>query len=356
MKKINPFFLIAFLFLLFGIFLIGDVSLVEAEKNFGDKFYFLKKQLVWAGIGTFLFLLASQINFHFWKKVAFPIFLFSLVFLILVLFPSWGEVVWGARRWISLGPFRFQPSEIGKLALLIYGSFLLTQKNLSPLAFWIAMTFPVVLVLLEPDFATSAMMVSIALVIWFLSGAKLKKVLGLSFVLLLAGVVLVYFSPYRRQRVLGMINPFSDPQGKSYHAYQLVLTLGSGGITGVGLGQSRQKYLYLPQVTTDSIMAVVGEEFGFLGMIGVTTAFLTMIFFGFRIALNCEDEFGRLFAGGLVSWLAIQGLINLSAIAVVLPLTGIPFPFVSYGGSSLIVLLFALGIMFNIYKNEKRKR
>jgi len=218
------------------------------------------------------------------------------------------------------------------------------------------MTFPVVLVLLEPDFATSAMMVSIALVIWFLSGAKLKKVLGLSFVLLLAGVVLVYFSPYRRQRVLGMINPFSDPQGKSYHAYQLVLTLGSGGITGVGLGQSRQKYLYLPQVTTDSIMAVVGEEFGFLGMIGVTTAFLTMIFFGFRIALNCEDEFGRLFAGGLVSWLAIQGLINLSAIAVVLPLTGIPFPFVSYGGSSLIVLLFALGIMFNIYKNEKRKR
>lgn len=355
-QKLSPFFIIVLLFLFFGLVLIGDVSLIEAERNFGDKFYFLKRQIVWLGLGLIVFTFAAKVNFILWKKFALPLFLCSLIPLFLVLFPSIGELVWGARRWMKVGPISFQPSELVKFSLLLYTSSLLTKTKVG---FWqlaSVVILPVFLTLLEPDFATSAIMIAMIIVVWFLSGASIKGLIFSSLIFSCLGLLLIYTSPYRRQRVSGMIDPFSDPQGKSYHSYQLILTLGSGGLTGVGLGKSRQKYLYLPQVTTDSIMAVVGEEFGFIGISIVLFAFLAMIFYGFRIALASNDPFVRLFTGGFVSWLAIQGLINLSAVAVVLPLTGVPFPFVSYGGSSLVIFLLALGIVFNMYNCNTGKR
>jgi len=352
-QYISPFFVIAFSFLIFGLLMIGDVSLIEAERNFGDRFYFLKRQAVWATAGVLLFVIAAAINFRFWKKVAFFLFVFSLFPLLLVLIPGIGQEVWGAKRWLSVGPIHFQPSELTRFSLLLYLAAILEKQSLKISRLLLILLPPVALTVLEPDFGTSTVMVATAFTLWFVSGARVKNILLPAVFFILLGILLIYISPYRRQRVASMLNPFYDPQGKSYHSYQLILTLGSGGIFGVGMGKSRQKYQYLPQVTTDSIMAVVGEEFGLAGLTLVLLVFLIMIWTGLKIALECQNSFGRLFTAGFISALAIQGLVNLSAIAAVLPLTGIPFPLVSYGGSSLVVTLLSLGIVFNIYQSSK---
>jgi len=349
-KKVSSFFIIAFLFLLFGLTLIGDVSLVEAERNFGDQFYFLKKQLSWALLGMGLFLVGAKINYCFWQKLALPLFALSLFPLALVLLPSFGQVIGGAKRWLTIGSIGFQPSELVKFSLILYMAALLSKREINFKQLLLVLILPIGLTVLEPDFGTSVIMVVIALSVWFLSGTPLKKIVLPSLFFLTLGISLIYISPYRRARVIGMINPLADPQGKSYHSYQLTLALGSGGLWGVGMGQSRQKYQYLPHVTTDSIMAVVGEEFGLVGISFVLLAFLAMIWSGFRISFFAKDPFARLFTGGVLTWLAVQGLVNFSVVAVVLPLTGVPFPLVSYGGSSLVLTLFSLGIIYNIWQ------
>ncbi|MBL7078639.1 cell division protein FtsW [Candidatus Shapirobacteria bacterium] len=351
-KKGNSFFIIALLFLLFGLLLIGDVSLIEAERNFGDQFYFLKKQITWALLGAVVFALAAKINYRFWQKISLPLLIVSWFALGLVLIPRFGQVIGGSRRWLNLGGYVFQPSELAKFSLVLYLSALLSRKKINFRQFLLVLFLPVGLTILEPDFGTSVIMVAASLVLWFLSGAVLRKIILPSLFFLGLGLLLICISPYRKARVRGMIDPFYDPLDKSYHSYQLVLTLGSGGAGGIGLGQSRQKYQYLPHVTTDSIMAVVGEEFGLIGISSVIGAFLYLIFSGFKIGINSQDDFARLFTGGIVTWIAVQGLINLSAVAIVLPLTGVPFPLVSYGGSSLVLTLFSLGIIYNIWSKQ----
>lgn len=352
-NKGGVFFFLVLFFLLFGLLMIGDVSLLEGERNFGDKFYFFKHQLIWGGGGLILALVISLIDYHLWRRLSFFIYLFSLFLLILVLIPGVGISAWGARRWLNLGFFRFQPSEIAKLGLLLYLSSLLEKKEqLAVREFFLLLLLPVGLTLLEPDFGTAAIMVAIGLTIYFLAGIPAHQVTLPSVILFLLGVGAIIISPYRRERVLGLLDPFYDPLGKSYHAHQLILTLGSGGVWGIGMGKSRQKYLYLPQVTTDSIMAVVAEEFGLVGITLFIILFLVLILTGLKIAFQAQDKLGQLIAGGIVSWLAIQGLINLSAVAVLLPLTGVPFPFVSYGGSSLIALMIAVGIILNISRKK----
>jgi len=351
-RKLGSFFIIALLFLLFGLLLIGDVSLIEAERSFGDQFYFLKKQIFWALIGGGMFLVGAKMNYSFWKKLSLPFFVLSLIPLGLVLFPQFGQVIGGSRRWLNVAGFGFQPSEVVKLSLILYLSSLLSEHKLKFFQLFLILALPISLIILEPDFGTSVIMVVISLVIWFLSGANLGKIILPSLFLLGLGLLLIYISPYRKARVMGMIDPFGDPQGKSYHSYQLVLTLGSGGLGGVGMGQSRQKYQYLPHVTTDSIMAVVGEEFGLVGLSVVIAAFAYFIFLGFRLGVGVKDNFGKLLVGGIITWIATQGLINLSAVAILLPLTGVPFPLVSYGGSSLVLTLFSLGIVYNIWVKQ----
>ncbi len=351
-RKLGSFFIIAFLFLLFGLLLIGDVSLIEAERSFGDQFHFLKKQIFWALLGGGFFLGGAKINFNFWRKLALPLFVLSLVPLTLVLFPQFGQVIGGSRRWLNLAGYVFQPSELVKFSLILYLSALLSKKEVNFLQLFLVLAVPISLVILEPDFGTSVIMVVVSLVLWFLSGANLGKIILPSLFFLGLGMLLIYISPYRKARVMGMIDPFGDPQGKSYHSYQLVLTLGSGGVGGVGMGESRQKYQYLPHVTTDSIMAVVGEEFGLIGLSVVIGAFIYFIFSGFRLGLNSKDDFAKLFVSGIITWIGTQGLINLSAVAILLPLTGVPFPLVSYGGSSLVLTLFSLGIIYNIWTKQ----
>lgn len=349
--KLNAFFILVLLFLTFGLLMIGDVSLLEAERNFGDKFYFLKHQAAWLLIGLSIAYGFSFIDYHFWKKISFYWYFFSLITLVLVFLPGIGVSAYGARRWINIGFFSFQPSEMAKLSFLVYLSSLISAKDSFKIQhFFLVLLPPVGLTLLGPDFGTAAIMVGIGLAVLFLSGISVKNIALPAIILFALGILFIATSSYRRERVLGLLDPFYDPLGKSYHVHQLTLALGSGGLWGVGMGQSRQKYLYLPQVTTDSIMAVVAEEFGLIGVSIFMILFIALVFSLFKIAFQAKDTLGKLLAGGIAAWIAIQGLVNLSAVAVVLPLTGVPFPFVSYGGSSLLTMLAAVGIGLNIGK------
>ncbi len=338
-------------FIFIGLVMIGDVSLIQAEVTFGDKFYFLKRQMVWLGIGGVLAFIVSQVNYHFWKKLSKIIFLGSLGLLLIIFLPQIGISAYGAKRWLNFGFINIQPVELMKLGLIFFFSTLAVREE--PLPLWQELLFlslPVGLVLVQPDFGSTVLLVCITGAIWYFSGRSLFGLSVLAVIGIGLGSMLILSSPYRKQRLMGLVDPFYDPQGKSYHAYQLALTLGSGGIFGRGMGNSRQKFQYLPEVTTDSIVALIAEEFGFIGITIFVGLFFLLIGRGIRTARLAPDKFGRVLAGGLTSLIAFQGLINLGAVAIVLPLTGMPFPFVSYGGSSLITLLISTAILVSISK------
>lgn len=357
-KKKPDWTILAFVFglVVFGLIMIGDISLIEAEVSFGDKFHFLKRQFLWALIGTGFFFIFSRINYRFWQKFSKLIFIFSLIALSLVFVPQLGVTAYGARRWLDLGFINFQPVELIKISSIIYFADLLSREEKRPL--WqqlFILAIPVFLILLEPNFGSVVLLVTLVGLLWFFGGLNLIKIIPLAIIGLAVGSFLIFNSPYRKQRILGLLNPFQDPQGATYHAYQLALTLGSGGWFGKGMGESRQKYQYLPEATTDSIIALVAEEFGFLGITIFLAFFAFLIIRSFQIANLAPDLFGQLLGAGISGLIAVQGIINLGAMAIFFPLTGIPFPFVSYGGSSLISLMAAAGILLNVscYRKEK---
>jgi len=355
-KKINLTILGLMIFLIIiGLILIGDISLIEAQITFGDKFYFLKKQAVFSLAGLSVCLIVANFNYLRLKSLSKLIFISSLVLLVLVLFPGIGIKISGARRWINLGFMQIQPVELAKLASIIYFTHLSTRENRARL--WqqlLALSLPVGLILLEPDFGSASLLVASIGIVWFLSGENLAKLLFLILIGLTIGGLLVFTSPYRMRRISGLINPFHDPQGKSYHVYQLVLTLGSGGLLGKGIGNSRQKYQYLPEATTDSIVALMAEEFGFIGIAVFLIIFIIFLLQCFKVARKSETKFGQVLVAGLTGLIAIQGIINLGAVSIIFPLTGMPFPFVSYGGSSLLSLMIAVGLILNVSKNNKK--
>jgi cell division protein FtsW len=343
-------------FVLAGLVMIGDASLIEGQTLFNDQFYFIKRQLVWLLIGGSLAFLSANINYHFWKKVSKIGFLLSLSLLFLVFLPKVGITAYGAKRWLDFGFINIQPVELVKLSIIFLFSTLSTgEKEISLWHQLFFLSIPLGLVLIQPDFGSAALLAATAGSVWFLSGKKLTSLSFLATTGILIGFLLIISSPYRKNRLLGLLNPFYDPRGKSYHAYQLALTLGSGGLFGRGMGNSRQKFQYLPEVTTDSIVALIGEEFGFIGISVFITIFFLLIGRGIKIARQAPDKFGQVLAGGLISLIAWQGLINLGAVAIVLPLTGMPFPFVSYGGSSLITLLIAAGIIVSVSRQTPNK-
>jgi cell division protein FtsW len=293
--------------------------------------------------------------------------LFSFFSLILVLIPGIGTKVLGARRWLVLGPLTFQPAELVKLSFIIYlSAFLLNESfgfeepvssNKKKLLPFLVMLFILLgLVMLEPDLGTAIVLAATGLVVYFASGASLFYLTLVGIIGILSGVGLILFSPYRRERLLTFLNPTRDPLGASYHIRQILIAIGSGGWLGIGLGQSRQKYEYLPAVTTDSIFAVVAEELGFIGAVALLSIFLILIWRGMKIAKEAPDEFGRLLAVGITSWIGFQFLVNLSAMVALVPLTGVPLPFISYGGSSLVLSLTGMGILANIARQRVVKK
>lgn len=333
----------------FGLLMLANASVAEAYQDFGDKLFYFKLQCQWALLGLLFFGIASFFDHLRVRFLAVPLLVFTLFSLVAVLLPGVGIEVLGARRWLGIGQFRFQPAELAKFAFVFYLSAFLSQKRrLWP--FLLLMILLVVLIMLEPDLGTMVIVVASGLVVYFVSGAPLLVMFLIGVAGLLTGTGLIYFSDYRRQRLLTFFNPARDPLGASYHIRQVLIALGSGGLFGVGLGQSRQKYEYLPMVTTDSIFAVIAEETGFFGASLLLLAFLIFIWRGIKIAKEVEEPFSQLLAAGITAWIGLQALINLAAMVVLIPLTGVPLPFISYGGSSLVLALTGAGILVNISK------
>ncbi|MBI4066820.1 putative lipid II flippase FtsW [Candidatus Gottesmanbacteria bacterium] len=343
---------------IFGLLMIYESSNVSAFRDFGDKYHFVKDQLTWGILGTLGFIFASLFDYHKYYKLALPALLGTVLLLILVFVPGVGIHALGANRWIGLGLFSIQPAEIAKLSLVIYLSAWLSYKEKGRfLPFILLVGLFAGLVILEPDLGTSIIIVSVSLILYFTSGAPL-----LHFLLLLPGgvigtVLLAITSPYRLKRLTTFLNPSIDPLGASYHIRQVLIALGSGGWFGLGLGASRQKYEFLPEATTDSIFAIIGEEFGFIGAVILISLFVLLLYRIFKIAKSAPDKFGFLLAAGILGIIGMQIIVNLGAMTALLPLTGVPLPFISYGGSNLIITLVSCGILLNISRQQvTRKR
>ncbi len=338
---------------LFGILMVYDSSVAIAIRDFGTPYYYVREQLKWLFLGSIALIVFSRVDYHVWQKLALPILIGTLFLLICVFLPGIGVRALGAHRWLNFGFFILQPAELAKLSLIIYLSAWFSRAEKGRfLAFLLLLGMVLGLVIIEPDLGTAIIILSIALMLYFFSGAPVVQFLLLFPVLLISLSGLAVSSPYRFRRLMTFFNPEVDPLGASYQIRQVLIALGSGGLFGVGIGQSRQKYEYLPEANTDSIFAIIGEEIGFIGTLVLVGLFVFLIWRGFRIARSAPDTFGRLLTLGISSWIGVQTVINLSAMVALLPLTGVPLPLVSYGGSSLIILLSALGIVVNISKQR----
>ena len=347
------FFYITLVLTVLGLIAVADSSAPQALNVFNDRFYFLKQQSVWALIGIILMFVVSQINYKIWEKVAVPAFIISILFLVAVLLPSLGSKFLGARRWIYIGPISIQPAEFVKLSLAIYFA-KVAEKEKQLLSYFIPLVLVIFLIMLQPDLGTTLVVVAIGMSEIFVSGIKLVYFFGASIIGILGGVGVIFSSSYRKARLLTFLQQSQDPLGKDYHIRQILLALGSGGIFGVGLGQSRQKFLFLPEAATDSVFAIIAEEIGFIGALAVIFLLFLFIKFAFRIAKNAPDTFSKVLATGITFWISSQVIFNIGSNVALVPLTGIPLPFFSYGGSALTMLLFASGILLNISKYEKK--
>ncbi len=353
--------LVVLLLVLIGLIMIASAGVAYSQTRFGDQYFFLKRQLLGVVIGLVFLYIFSKIDYRFWKRISIPLFFFSLILLILVLIPGMGTKVYGASRWLKLGPFSFQPAETIKLAIIVYLSAWLESRGRKKTADLSEGLLPFVgimgvvsfLIIKQPDIGTLGLIGLVAISIYFFSGARIKHILLLLLGALVSVVVLIKLSPYRMNRFLVFLNPELDPKGSGYQINQALLAIGSGGIFGLGLGHSRQKFNYLPEPVGDSIFAVIGEELGLVGAGLIILLFVFLAMRGLRIAKKTPDKFGQMLAVGITMWIILQAFINIGAITGLIPLTGIPLPFISYGGTSIVFLMAGVGILLNISKQIK---
>lgn len=333
-----------------GFTFISISSLTEANNTAGDKFYFLKKQGFWIVVSLLAYFFASKIKLELVKKLSSTFYFFSLFCLILVLIPGLSNSILGARRWLNLGPLSFQPSELLKLSSVIFFANLFSQeskKTFSNLVIYLI--GPFLLIILEPNLSTALLVSAISISMFYLSGGKIMPIFTLCLGFVALAFILVVTSPYRLTRLQTLINP--QESESSYHSNQIILSLSSGGLFGKGFANSDQKYRFLPKISTDSILAIIGEEMGFMGTFSIITIYILLISHLIKASsLITNDKFASLIVSGTACWITFQSLINIAAIANIIPLTGVPLPFVSYGGSSLTTLMIAIGLVNNIEK------
>lgn len=342
---------LAILFSIFGILMIYEASNVSAFRDFGDKYRYVRDQFVWLGIGITCMVTFTFIPYKNLKLIALPLFIISLILLVMVFIPGIGVKALGANRWISLGSLRLQPSELVKISVILYlSSWLSSSEKRRFIAFLLLLGLIVGLIILQPDLGTSIILMAVLIVTYFVSGSPFWHFFLLIPLAFTASFILATTSPYRFQRLTTFLNPNIDPLGASYHIRQILIAFGSGGFWGVGLGGSKQKYQYLPEATTDSIFAIIGEEFGFLGAAAFIILFTILLYKLFKVARHAPDKHGFLLSSGILTLFASQSLINLGSMVAIFPLTGVPLPFISYGGSSLVVSLICIGIILNISK------
>lgn len=356
---------IVVILLVLGILILASVSASFSQERFGNTYYFLNRQVLWLILGIILAFLVFKIKLDFLKKWAPILLLINLVFLAMVFLPKIGAGAGGAARWLNLGPISFQPSEFLKLTFILYLAAWLNSRTSQPksglkqtetnfsqtlLAFSIVIGLISLLLIFQPDISTLGVIVLVAILMYFLAGTPLWHTL----LTILAGLgglfALIKLAPYRMERLLVFLRPETDPMGIGYQIKQALIAIGSGGITGLGLGMSWQKFGFLPGAISDSIFAILAEETGFIGSLILISLFLIFLWRGFKIGRLSGDKFSQLAALGITSWIIIQAFINIGSMIGILPLTGIPLPFISYGGSALISELIGVGILLNISK------
>ncbi len=351
-------FAITILLLIFGLVVLSSAGVVEGEKKFGSAYYYLNHQLLLGVLpGLVLMFLLSKVDYKFWKKVSLPVLLGALFLLALVFIPPFGHGLKGATRWINVWGFSFQPSELLKLGLIIYLAAWFGNRDerirnwtygMAP--FFLVLSFVAALLALQPDIGTLIVVTLISLAIYFFAGSELKHLLIVFGVIVCALMIMIWLEPYRLDRIRTFVDPSVDPRGISYQLNQSLIGVGSGGMFGVGFGKSTQKFGFLPEVIHDSIFAVIVEELGFVGASFLIGLFLLFAFLMVWTANGITDKFGKLVVMGMTTWVIGQAFLNIMAITGLAPLTGIPLPFVSYGGTAMIVLLAGMGIVLNVAK------
>ena len=343
--------------LVLGTLMVYSASFAVAHNEFNDDAYFLVRQLAWDIIGGLALVLVMRVHYQHWRRWSVPIMLLVIVLLVLVLMPGLGFRSYGAMRWIKLGPFlQVQPSELAKLGIVLYLADWLARrgaivadffKGLLPFAIIVGLV--AWLVEVQPDLGTTSIIIGVAACIFFVAGASLLHIALLASIGVAAAIALMaHLSGYQLERIRAFLDPWSDVRGSGWHTAQGLIALGSGGPFGQGLGNGLQKFYWVPNAHTDAIFVIIGEELGFLGCVGVMALFAILTWRGFLIAWRAPDPFGRLFATGLTCMLTLQALVNIAVATNSLPYTGITLPFVSFGGSSTVISLVAVGLLLNI--------
>ncbi|WP_195572770.1 stage V sporulation protein E [Paenibacillus sp. 1001270B_150601_E10] len=338
-----------------GMVMVYSAGAVLAFREYGDSFYFVKRQLLFAGLGLIAMFITLNVDYHVWKRYAKIGLVVCFVLLIIVLIPGIGVVRGGARSWLGIGSFGIQPSEFMKLGMVMFLSYMLSEskhpitnftKGLLPALGVMGLAFG--LIMLQPDLGSGTVMMGASLLVIFVAGVRLKHLAGLGMIGVVGLVGLILAAPYRMKRITGFLDPWQDPLGTGYQIIQSLYAIGPGGLTGLGLGASRQKYSYVPEPQTDFIFSILAEELGFIGCVTVILLFLIVVWRGMRAAITAPDTFGSLLASGIVGIVAVQVIINVGVVIGMMPVTGITLPLISYGGSSLTLMLTALGVLLNI--------
>lgn len=342
-----------------GLVMIYSASYAADYVKFGDSAYHLKSQIMWIASGLTAMLVLARMDYHAVKRIAWLLVGVANVLLMLTLTHGIGK--WGAQRWLVIGPMRLQPSEFAKLAVVLALAVLLADRRKRELPFtqqvgWFALVvMPVVaLIMLQPDMGTTMAILVASFVLLALGDVGGRYLIGLVGVAAVAIPAMIALEPYRMARFLSFLDPWKDPKGDGYQIIQALYAFGSGGVRGVGLGMSRQKFFYLPAAHTDFIFAIIGEELGLIGTLAVVAAFVVFAYAGLRIAIGAKDHLGKLLAGGLTALIVIQALMNMAAVTSVMPVTGITLPLVSYGGSSMIFTMGCIGLVLSVSRHGLR--
>ncbi len=361
----TQFLAVIYILLAIGLLMVLSASSPIAFASSGtnhDSFYYFKKQLMWAGLGTILMYATANYDYRRIKKLAAPAFGASILLLLLVLVPGIGRKINDARRWIYLGPVNFQPSEVAKIATIAFFSALLSENYKKVVEFKEFIKYILfigviaALLMMEPHFSCTMLIAATACVLLFVAGAKLTHFVALGCCGIPLIIYMIIDAPYRLARITSFVDPFKDIQGDGWQVVQSLYAIGSGGLFGAGIGQSRQKYMNIPEPQNDFIFSIYAEEFGFVGAILVVALFAYLIIRGIKIALNAPDMFGTLLATGIVAMIALQAIINIAVVTSSMPVTGMPLPFFSYGGTALAITMAEMGIVLNISGTKKEKQ
>lgn len=345
-----------------GVIMVFSASEYSTLIYYNDSFYFFKRQLLWALLGLTAMYIMSNYDYRRLKQYVIPFMVVSFIMLALVLIPGIGREVNGSRRWIGIGPLPFAPAELVKLSVILFTAYGLSRQkervkqfSKGVLPYMGVLGLAAILIMLQPDLGTTISLGGIVFVMIFAAGARMSHLGGIGLAGLAAVGLLIIMEPYRLKRFLAFLDPWADPQGDGFHIIQGLYAIGSGGLFGLGLGQSKQKFLYLPENHTDFIFAITAEELGFIGAALIIILFTLFVWRGLKIAVTSQDPFACLLATGITAWVGVQAIINMGVVTGSLPVTGIPLPFISSGGTSLLFTMTGVGILLNISKFSRAR-